>query len=84
MRERPDLSQLSSEEQDVLIVTLLERIEELERRLGLNSTNSGKPPASAGFKKPARITNQREKTSRQSGGQRGHDATASGNPRQSD
>ena len=64
MRERPDLSKLSSVEKDALIVMLLERIEELERRLGLNSTNSGKPPASDGFKKPARITNQREKTGR--------------------
>src|SRR5262245_57445200 len=75
MRERPDLSKLSSDEKDVLIVTLLERIEELERRLGLNSSNSGKPPASDGFKKPACIANQREKTGRQSGGQRGHEGT---------
>jgi transposase len=75
MRERPDLSKLSSDEKDVLIVTLLERIEELEWRLGLNSSNSGKPPASDGFKKPSRITNQREKTGRQSGGQRGHEGT---------
>src|SRR6476620_5708947 len=73
MAERPDLSKLSSDEKDALIVGLLERIEELERRLGLNSTNSGKPPASDGFKKPARITNQRERTGRPSGGQRGHD-----------
>ena len=28
------------------------RIDELERRLGLNSGNSGKPPSSDGLKKP--------------------------------
>jgi transposase len=75
MAERPDLNKLSSDEKDALIVALLERIEELERRLGLNSTNSGKPPSSDGVKKPARVTNQREKTGRQSGGQRGHKGT---------
>ena len=75
MPERPDLSKLSSDEKDALIVALLERIEELERRLGLNSTNSGKPPSSDGFQKPSRITNQREKTGRKSGGQAGHEGT---------
>ena len=75
MAERPDLSKLSSDEKDALIMALLERIEELERRLGLNSSNSGKPPASDGFKKPSRVTNQREKTGRQSGGQAGHAGT---------
>jgi transposase len=30
---------------------LLARIAELERRLGLNSSNSGKPPSSDGLKK---------------------------------
>jgi len=29
-------------------------VAELERRLGLNSSNSGKPPSSDGLKKPAR------------------------------
>ena len=75
MAERPDLSKLSSDEKDALIVALLERIEELERRLGLNSANSGKPPSSDGFKKPSRVTNQREKTGRKSGGQIGHEGT---------
>src|SRR3974390_3806004 len=31
---------------------LLERLADLERRLGLNSGNSGKPPSSDGLKKP--------------------------------
>lgn len=75
MVERPDLSKLSSEEKDAFIVALLERIEELERRLGLNSSNSGKPPASDGFKKPSRVNNQREKTGRKSSGQAGHEGT---------
>ena len=30
------------------------RVAELERRLGLNSSNSGKPPSSDGLKKPPR------------------------------
>ena len=75
MTQRPDLSTLSSDEKDALIAALLERVEELERRLGLNSSNSGKPPASAGFKKPSRVNNQREKTGRKSGGQAGHEGT---------
>lgn len=78
MAERPDLSKLSSEEKDALIVALLERIEELERRVGLNSSNSGKPPSSDGYKKPSRVTNQREKTDRKSGGQAGHEGTTLG------
>ena len=75
MTQRPDLSKLSSDEKDALIMALLERVEELERRLGLNSSNSGKPPSSDGFKKPSRVTNQREKTGRKSGGQAGHEGT---------
>ena len=75
MTPRPDLSQLSSADKDALIVVLWERVDELERRLGLNSTNSGKPPASDGLKKPSRVNNQREATGKQSGGQAGHGGT---------
>ena len=39
-----------------------ERIAELERRLGLNSNNSGKPPSSDGLQKPSRIQSLREKS----------------------
>ena len=39
MAERPDLSKLSSDEKDVLIVALLERIEELERRLAAHTVS---------------------------------------------
>jgi transposase len=48
------------------------RIAELERQIGLNSSNSGKPPSSDGLKKPARVRSLREKSKRKSGGQKGH------------
>ena len=59
--------------QHALIVELRARIAELERQLGLNSGNSGKPPSSDGLKKkPARVTNLRERSGKKSGGQKGH------------
>jgi transposase len=48
------------------------RIAELERRLGLNRSNSGKPPSSDGLKKPARVTSLREPSGKKPGGQKGH------------
>jgi transposase len=73
MMQRPDLSKLTSEEKDALIDALLERVEELERRLGLNSTNSGKPPSSDGRKKERRVKSLREPSGKKSGGQAGHE-----------
>jgi len=46
--------------QQALIAELQTRIAELERRLGLNSSNSGKPPSSDGLRKPARVSSPRE------------------------
>jgi hypothetical protein len=40
--------------------SLKARIAELERRLGLNSSNSGKPPSSDGLRKPVRVKSLRE------------------------
>lgn len=48
------------------------RIAELERRLGLNSGNSGKPPSSDGLKKPPRTRSLREASGKNTGGQKGH------------
>ena len=54
------------------IEILKARIAELERRLGLNSANSGKPPSSDGLKKPARVRSSREPSDKPTGGQKGH------------
>ena len=54
---------------------LRDRIAALERRLGLNSSNSGKPPSSDGLQKPSserRTRSLRGRTGRKPGGQEGH------------
>lgn len=70
--ERTALNQLSKDALISLLLAQETRIAELERRLGLNSSNSGKPPSSDGLKKPPRVTSLRERSGRKTGGQPGH------------
>ena len=65
-------AELSREELIALVAALRAHIAELERRLGLNSSNSGKPPSSDGLKKPARVSSLREPSGNKPGGQKGH------------
>jgi len=80
MKTLPNLSKLSHEQKDELIISLwpllkqveelTARVAELEGRLALNSKNSSKPPASDGLKpKPKSL---RKKDGLLSGGQKGH------------
>jgi transposase len=69
---RAVLSQLSKDDLITLLLAQEARIAELERRLGQNSSNSGKPPSSDGLKKPARVSSLRESSGKKSGGQKGH------------
>src|SRR5674476_1358593 len=55
------------------IAALKAQLSELERRLGVNSSNSGKPPSSDGLKKPARVASLRERSNKKPGGQKGHE-----------
>ena len=49
------------------------RLAELERRLGLDSSNSGKPPSSDGLKKKPRVSSLRERSGKRPGGQKVHE-----------
>ncbi len=68
-----DLQQKLIKEQNRLILSLESRIKELERQLKLDSHTSSKPPTSDGFKhKPRRSQSLRTKSTKKSGGQKGH------------
>jgi transposase len=69
--ERIIALELALAERDATILKLLARFEEFERRLGLNSRNSSKPPSSDGLRKPV-PQSLREKSGKPSGGQKGH------------
>ena len=59
-------------ELEEIVEKLLLRVSELERMLGLNSTNSSKPPSSDGLKKATRTKSLRSTNSNKFGGQVGH------------
>ncbi len=65
-------------DRDAVIAVQAARIAELERRLGLDSSNSGKPPSRDGLTQPtAEVLRQRRRSRRRAsdrkpGGQRGH------------
>src|ERR1700759_3222769 len=81
--DRTALSQLSKDDLITLLLAQEERhqaglaamqarIAGLERRLGLNSSNGGKPPSREGLKKPLRVRRLREGSGKKPGGQKGH------------
>lgn len=70
----PDLLSVISAQQ-TQIASLAAQVAALERRLGLNSGNSGKPPSSDGLKKPSRTGSLRERSGRKPGGQQKHPGT---------
>jgi transposase len=55
-----------------LITALQAQVAALQRRLGLDSSNSGKPPSSDGLRKPTRVRSLREPSGNAPGGQKGH------------
>jgi transposase len=52
------------------MAALRAQIAELQRRLGLNSSNSGKPPSSDGLKKPPRTSSLRQPSGKKPVGRR--------------
>jgi transposase len=70
--DRAALDRLSKDDLIALLLAQAARIAELERRLGLNSGNSGKPPSRDGLKKPLRVSSLREPSGKRPGGQKGH------------
>ncbi|WP_233575602.1 IS66 family transposase [Noviherbaspirillum saxi] len=69
----PDLSGLSHEEKDILILTLLARLDALESKMRKDSHNSSRPPSSDGLTK--KTNSLRESSGKPPGGQAGHKGT---------
>ncbi len=81
----PNLSELSAQDKDALIVRLFAAVEDLQVRVTLleaenqelrgqlakNSRNSSKPPSTDGYKKP-KPKSLRQPSGKKSGGQQGH------------
>jgi transposase len=70
MNIRPDLSTLTSEQKDALIIALWDRVDKLEAMLLKNSSNSSKPPSTDGFKRKPK--SRRVAGKAKAGGQEGH------------
>lgn len=70
MTIRPDLSTLTDEQKDALIIALWDRLDKLEAMLLKNSSNSSKPPSTDGFKRKPKSRRVNGKAS--PGGQNGH------------
>ena len=69
----PDLSILSHEEKDTLILSLFARLDALESKVNKTSQNSSKPPSSDGLVK--KTSSLREPSGKPPGGQAGHKGT---------
>jgi transposase len=70
---QPNLSGLTNEEKDILILTLLARLDALESKVRKTSHNSSLPPSSDGLIKKTRSL--REASGKPPGGQPGHKGT---------
>ena len=70
---QPNLSGLTNEEKDILILTLLARLDALESKVRKTSHNSSLPPSSDGLAKKTRSL--REASGKPPGGQPGHKGT---------
>jgi transposase len=69
--DKLNASTVTIEELLTIIRALQTKVADLERRLGLNSSNSGKPPSTDGLHKPS-PKSQRSPTGKGFGGQKGH------------
>jgi transposase len=70
-RENSEL-QATIKKLELLVVELRARVDELERQVALNSSNSSKPPSSDGLRKKSKNRSLREINNKKFGGQVGH------------